>query len=1343
MATTKKGISSVFNLAATSDEDAEEVQRKSRKGLSEILPESKKGLSGVLQKPDVSLEALQQLLPPPREQIGFPTRAEIEASHPGFLSLLFGTAAGKNAIRETAPMRNELLDIAEKAEAEGGFLNESRAAGARELVNQLDFGSMAFNILDVEARPRKLLSALVKLEADYKRKKVANPKGEHKRATWTEMKEAVRDEWASPELGSGLVRGLAMNTFPKASYSYDKLLERYPRIGRAFTAGEAMVELGAAIVAEGIIGSGLRRGAKIASKGIKDVTQLTPYIRKARVGDLAEDVMAETLQKVLNDTDDDMLSGLVKVLQDPDAGEAYRVRQLDLPGATSIIPGARNTADVLQGIGYRRYISDATWTKDNPSGWVAMKHRENIIRKRTNPILTSSVTEEAKTIIGDLPSDIMFHGSPEGSLEFIDPTLHTQVWKEGVGFYATSNLDKAKGYAGGRTAKGARKVDAATQGGITYVRNLAKKELDMDAPFNPKLWNEITERAGLGADYIDTYMTPFAGKPKTNQAAFRYLQDIWRDELGEEGIYAINDYLVDMGYGATKHTEGAGDTVRIFIDPDAVEVVNPATLPIKEIPAKTISGRITPKTKISQLTLDELRDVAHELGMIGRIPKEMRDGAFARFTNYALAPPVRAFDRYGLLPQWSDVADGEYIKKIHRTEKVKFLDEVMVSAEQVTGIKWNDSLNEAVARVAAGNSVEKWPAELLDELGIIISDGKITQGQEVLKWMQDVTDTNAELFIHYWRDLGIEQGKLTYDKELGELFVKTKGAEGVAPVIEPYHRRVHQSYEDLIEEQMEMVSKYGEDVKIVEEDILNEIKRKRRRTTPQKADSSIIKPRDESIDADDIVYDFIGNEMLYERLAGAKFITEPRLQKMKATIDALRIPKESKDILMHRFNNLAADAFGLRHPVDTALNSVVNPMSRYVGKHIKKWEATDRAAENLMKDLSKAVDRGVMAAKPRLGVRNLFQSQHDNALLNLRSSGYGWQIYMTQGGKKLRKTSKALAGRGVAIAGLDLDDPTVWRRLKKLDEVATYGSIKASDMINVGHSYLAGWHYLLENGDPRIMQELIDYGIDIGKLRKGAKLQGDNLADVLADALNAGKFQAERKFIDFVLVPNTQWMYDQIGMTPSLRSRFGKTGLKYSSWQQNALGTYIPAVGRETFKGYDVFGNYYRKRQIMRYTAAIGLATKAAVLYGAADEIGINPKHLLVTGAIEPSYLFGRQFPLFVSPAAGAVAGIFSMAIGVGTQIPKALATMSWGALVDNNRMLDEGIKQFLRSAGTHVPYSGAARDIYQVKTGEMSPLGFVLPVQRKKLTYTGKTFVPVVEGKKSLILEGLFKKKW
>ncbi|MBE3038324.1 MAG: hypothetical protein IMZ62_05890, partial [Chloroflexi bacterium] len=170
----------------------------------------------------------------------------------------------------------------------------------------------------------------------------------------------------------------------------------------------------------------------------------------------------------------------------------------------------------------------------------------------------------------------LYHGSPEGDLEFPD-TGYGRVLLEGSGFYATDTHGEAVGYAQGRTARGATKQTAKEKGRVNYVEDLSKNKLDMDQPADTGIWGDV---AGQLKVDVPTGSLTKSGQPFTNMEAYREVMYALEDagENGAEAADAVNANLERLGFDATIHTEGKRGTphkVTVFINPDAARIVKP------------------------------------------------------------------------------------------------------------------------------------------------------------------------------------------------------------------------------------------------------------------------------------------------------------------------------------------------------------------------------------------------------------------------------------------------------------------------------------------------------------------------------------------------------------------------------------------------------------------------------------------------------------------------------------------------------------------------------------------------------------------------------------------------
>lgn len=152
----------------------------------------------------------------------------------------------------------------------------------------------------------------------------------------------------------------------------------------------------------------------------------------------------------------------------------------------------------------------------------------------------------------------IYHGSPDGPIESVDPYVHSKNWRNGLGFYTTESKDVAEKYSNGRTASKDRKSKNGAVTKLSFPSNV--KLLDMDAPSNFAIWDKIAKEEGL--NIIDR-------SSKTNKDAYVDIVESYNEEnAASEGQYAIEEKLSALGFDGSTHIEFEGkDKIpnRVFI----------------------------------------------------------------------------------------------------------------------------------------------------------------------------------------------------------------------------------------------------------------------------------------------------------------------------------------------------------------------------------------------------------------------------------------------------------------------------------------------------------------------------------------------------------------------------------------------------------------------------------------------------------------------------------------------------------------------------------------------------------------------------------------------------------
>lgn len=1236
---------------------------------------------------------------------------------------LIGAEQGFNQIL-TSDAFSELGETAEEMERSGSFGGMMFAANIRETQGNMLAGGTLLSVADFEERPRKAFFNILALHAQRKMDKVRSPRKEFDSLTFQDYSDAVADGWDARQRMSS-VKSLSALLNPGSEVAWEEFLKRHPDFAKVANASDAVSDFGIAVLAEIAIGKGLGVLGKFAIK-----------IPKARFTDSLDDVIERTVKNVVEAEGDDIIGVMIDRMN-----------------------GVNPDVSVQE---FAKFV--------DPSVKRVIKSSEEVL------------VETAQKLRSEQPGKFLYHGSPEGKLKSIDVTVHSQAWVEGIGFYTTENINVAKTYSRGRTATTPeRKLFAQEVGDITIIRNKATNVLDMNAPADMEMWNTIADNL-LGKDYIQTYIAPYTNL-NTNKKVFTELRQAYKAEIGEDGIYGIYENFENMGIQATKHTEGGADNVHqvwIFRDRDAFDIIDDlpgqksaptfeqaqasVKIPVgvnspddliksmiykrfigdsiltKENPSgwikqKDLDGVIKSATfkdvalevvddkaivvpkKLGNLTFEELQDIAIELDSIKAMPSNFKKGVFATANRFSIAPPVRIFDTLGLGRQYARVADGIYNVKALRNQKIKWYADSMREYKKrfkKTWVSGDNKINQAWGRIMDNAPLEEWPDEILDAVS-----------SEEMQWLTELAQDNRTIFYDPLRDEAIRQGRITSDTDLI--------AAGVPPVVDNYYHRIRLNVVRGLEDRRALAKAAGDDIKplgfnakdILKKDIKTEFKHGE--FLARKAVEG------------DINYYGIDVDIRATQEIGRMLNIEPELKRMDAAIDALPVDLHGKQKAKAK-GHFKSWVDQIRHvpaEIDLKLDSIFNAASNNIEKVVPRWEASERAFQNFAITSNRAVDRGLLKFKGRPTIRNLFQTQHNLHIYGPRSSLWGAEAIFTSSGQKLLRTSQAMVHRGIPIAALDITNQKRWAsKLGKIDQATTYAGIAITDKyINVSNSILSGWHsYFSKN--KRAFEELALHAKDMGVSRQS--LTKERFADVVADAVSQGKFTDARRAIDFKGVALTQWLYDSEMMTPLMRSFAARSGLKYTTWQQNFWGGHMPQLIDQLFKGKDIFG---MKPTLAQRTAIFQVIGKVGLAVYLAKEHGIDMTQVTLTGSVPAGRVniegVPREIPLPVSPVARGTFGALQLAIGApkaSTQVLEAVGQMRWGVLTEDNQIFEDGWKNFVNTMAAHVPASGAALQVQRVIEGDLPPEGILWPMPKKSKTPTTSK---IGIGKKSLGISG------
>lgn len=198
---------------------------------------------------------------------------------------------------------------------------------------------------------------------------------------------------------------------------------------------------------------------------------------------------------------------------------------------------------------------------------------------------------------------ILFHGSPEGQFDNVNALHHTKMWREGPGFYLTSDAAKASKYAAGKTASAARKTGEGAVGAFRLKPDAVVLNMDTQPEsFWRTIASEVTGEPVSEATWKEWANDIEAGKMSegvANRARLLHLLTGWAEMPKTDAYYAIEEALHNRGIQATLHHE-SGVPVYVVKDESALDPV------VKWTPeTHSMLGQIPPEQQ-AQIHPDEV-----------------------------------------------------------------------------------------------------------------------------------------------------------------------------------------------------------------------------------------------------------------------------------------------------------------------------------------------------------------------------------------------------------------------------------------------------------------------------------------------------------------------------------------------------------------------------------------------------------------------------------------------------------------------------------------------------------------------------------------------------------------
>ncbi len=736
---------------------------------------------------------------------------------------------------------------------------------------------------------------------------------------------------------------------------------------------------------------------------------------------------------------------------------------------------------------------------------------------------------------------------------------------------------------------------------------------------------------------------------------------------------------------------------------DAIQTKTNPTGVIKQTDMNNIIDAFTfgKKKMYNELDILELEDIALQVESIKLAPKTMRDGMIETIRRKSFGPPVNTFARLGLEPNYGRVLSASYQGRDEFNGITLALIRAKRRFKKMFKKQWveNDLVDNAMSYAQEGVKYNDLPDDILD---VVTS----AEYDFLLETADDIRDG----WLNPWADIAEFQGKISSDP--------AQIAAGVPPRIANHYHRVHDDISGYVLKRIQDAEEAGKKIsipvdydldKLIKEGVVPKgkpsgawIARKSEKGTYSRNYTAVMQAY-----ARGVTYDLFAREEIIN---------------LKAVIDALPVKEGLRQTAKSAARQWALQIQNQPTGIDTTLNKAFNFASRKMENVFPRWEAQERSFENFAKWLNRRTDQALLLGNPRPAIRNLFQPLlTTSGIYGHPSTLWGYQQLLTPGGRKLLKTSQVYLSRGVPLAVFDVTDAKSWRQL-------SYLGIHLTDKyLNVANSYLAGWRYYFQRS-PKAWDELVTFAKTKDITEQSLK-RGSTFSGTVADAIEAGHFQNIRRTIDFRGIGTTQWLYDAASMPPSLRSTFGRTAGKYSSWTQNMWGNHMPQMMHQLTHGTDIFG---MKMTPLRRAAILGTMAKGALLYTLGESIGVNMSHLVVTGSLPQTYIMGAPMPIAVGPSTGTALGLAATGAGLFIGGVKAMGTMSIGALSEDNALLDAGWNQLVYSLKSYVPGYGVGRQASRVIKGEQPAAALLWPLKKEKKKKQ-KSITPSIPGLRGL----------
>lgn len=1209
---------------------------------SNLFPdqEVESNLFGELEKPDLiqirsvspvesdlfPTEGLYEIMTPPEVDIGLTTKEDLKQSN--IILRLLGISQGIDSALKSKGY--QMLDQqASVLEEEGGWTNRFMANQMREAQSWTLAASSAFSIADFESRPRKVLENLIAVSAQKKLERAREPGVYVAPATRADYRRAVSDAIS----GKGymdILSGIEANIAPGSVVAKDRFLARHSTLRVADNVNKTLSNY---IIAMGME-VGISKVAKMPVKGLKkgldslsDAVIGMKYAKPSKT-DSIDDMLQEAADAIVKGYGEkDAIGSFARVLEeDPNRmDELYDLarRMYQNIAERQTMQGAYNIPSNLIYIVKERMDDTTEWHEVAHAIWwkyLDDAQRTAWSKEYTNIIKEIDVATEGKAIFDSVP-DIE---------EFLPTAYAVMDEKEAFG-EAFAYLVTGKPIPE-RTLEPFTKIfpDLVVRG-----RNAAQSEKGLKYLLDP-----VVAKTGTKIMYIDA----------ATEALIPTLKNMSPEDILKWSVY------------------------RRWVEANIQHVNNPEGSVPQEAVGKLIEALTQGQKRMyTELSPNELEDLALEMETIKNMPEKFRRTALETIRRKTYGPPVNTFARLGLARRWDVTTDSIYRKQDWVNRRALWMIDAKRQFKKAFGkdvdfTDANDTVNQAMSYAAEGIGYDDIP--VTEDMATRIQDMVTRQEYD---WLSKKAVEDAGSHWEVSADISEAQGKISSDP--------VKIAAGVAPREKNYYGRIHEDIKKSFRKRAIDAAEAGKGLEVPIDYDLDRIIKKGRVPKGQSAASWIAREstKDDYSRNWGLMSQIKWREQMHDLLVREEMLIN------KALIDALPdTPAKgtAKRALIQWHNSI----LNTRSEVDNTLNEAFNIMSQRMEKILPFWEAREKSFDHFANFMTRRVDQGLLLGNLRPVVRNPFQIMLNTDIYGFKATLWGFQQLLTPGGRKLLQTSQTYLQRGVPLGAFDITDPGHFKRL-------TYFGISATDKyLNVASTYLAGWQYYFSQSR-RSWDELVSFAAKRG-ISETSLRRGSTFADTVAEAVNAGMFADARRTIDYRGTALTQWLYDPAGMPPILRSKASRIAGQYQTWTSYMWGAHMPQVIDQAIRGKDIFG---MDAPLSVRLAIVGLAAKMGLLYVLGQEIGVNLTYLAVHTASTPTgYIAGKEVPVPVSPIVGTLVG---------------LGMMGFGALQANDKLMSQGVDQLGYSMKSYIPLYGLYRQVSRVQQGKQGLLGILVPL--------------------------------